>query len=130
MWALNTLMSSTKSPGFLRSIAGSAVAAAFFLWVQTLWAPLHGFFGSSFWYLFLSFVTFSAVYRIRAMSKATIQTITTYSAGTITLFLLYRALVNPGAGVFEFCWFAALFALSEGSGALWDIWRSRRAVSQ
>lgn len=100
-----------------RIIAGDALAAALVFWLQSLWAPLNGFFGHSFWYLFLAFVTFSAVYRIRDASKNMLGVIAVYAGGALMLYVLNRLLVDRTAGLFELFWFASLFAAVEAVGA-------------
>jgi NADH:ubiquinone oxidoreductase subunit 6 (subunit J) len=107
-----------------RIIAGDALAAALVFRLQSLWAPLNGFFGHSFWYLFLAFVTFSAVYRLRDASKTTLGVIAVYAGGTLMLYVLNRLLVDRTAGLFELFWFASLFAAVEGAARL----KGRRAA--
>lgn len=101
-----------------RVIVGDALAAGLVFLVRSLWAPLNGIFGNNFWYVFLTFLTFSAVYRVRGASKNALAVIAGYAAGTLVLYVLYRLFVDRTAGQLELCWFASLFAAAEGAARL------------
>lgn len=111
-------MDRAGSSAAARIIAGDALAAAFIFWLRGVWTPLTKIFGQGFWYIFLAFITFSAVYRLRDAAKNRLQIIAAYAGGTVVLFVLNRLLVDRTAGLFEFCWFASLFAAVEAAARL------------